>query len=145
MKTSQTGLDFLADVEGNKLRAYKDTGGVLTIGVGHTSDELLEVYPGQIISYAKSMELLAYDVQEAEDAVNKLVKVALTQNQFDALVSFVFNIGAGAFADSTLLRKLNNGDYEGAAKQFPRWNKDNGRTISGLTKRRLLEQSVFNT
>lgn len=145
MKTSDKGLDFIADVEGNKLHSYLDTGGVWTIGVGHTSDEWFEVGPGMQISYAKSMELLAQDVQEAEDPVNTLVKVPLTQNQFDALVSFVFNIGGGAFADSTMLKMLNKGDYEGAAKQFPRWNKDNGKTISGLTKRRLLEQAVFNT
>ena len=145
MKTSKQGLEFLADVEGNKLHSYLDTGGVLTIGVGHTSDEWFEVLPNQQISYDMSILLLKIDVQEAESAVNKLVEVPLTQNQYDALVSFVFNIGETQFASSTLLRKLNAGDYEGAAKQFPRWNKDNGRTISGLTKRRLLEQSVFNT
>jgi len=86
---------------------------------------------------------LAEDVREAEDAINDLCKVSLTQNQFDALVSFVFNVGVGAFKSSTLLRKLNAGDYDGAAGQFPRWNKDNGREIAGLTKRRHLEQSVF--
>lgn len=143
MKTSEKGLVFLADVEGNKLKSYLDTGGVWTIGVGHTSDDVFEVGPNQHITHEKSMELLAIDVLEAEDAVDRLVKVPLNQNQFDALVSFVFNIGEGQFSDSTLLRKLNAGDYEGAAKQLPRWNKDNGRTISGLTKRRLLEQSVF--
>jgi len=143
MKTSQHGLEFLADLEGNKLHSYLDSGGVWTIGVGHTSDDVFEVKPNQQITYEKSMELLAYDVAEAEDAIEQLVKVPLTQNQYDALVSFVFNIGATQFADSTLLRKLNSGDYVGAFLQFPRWNKDNGKTIPGLTKRRLLEQSLF--
>ena len=145
MITSQKGLDFIADVEGNKLHSYLDTGGVWTIGVGHTSDKWFQVKEGQQITYDKSIQLLKIDVEEAEDAIIELVKVPLTQNQFDALVSFVFNIGAGAFANSTMLRKLNEKDYEGAAAQFPRWNKDNGKVINGLTKRRLLEQFVFNS
>lgn len=145
MITSKKGLEFIADVEGNKLHSYLDTGGVWTIGVGHTSDAGFKVGPNQQITYDKSMELLAIDAKEAEDAINRLVKVPLTQNQFDALVSFVFNLGEGQFAASTLLRKLNAKDYVGAADQFPRWNKDNGKEVLGLTKRRHLEQSVFNT
>ena len=143
MKTSPHGLEFLSDLEGNKLRSYLDGGGVWTIGVGHTSDEVFKVEPDQQITYEKSMELLAYDVEEAEDIINELVKVPLTQNQYDALVSFVFNIGATQFSDSTLLRKLNAKDYFGASAQLTRWNRDNGKTIAGLTKRRLLEQSLF--
>lgn len=140
MKTSQSGLDFIQDVEGCKLFAYLDTGGVWTIGVGHTGPEVVQ---GLTCTMEQAMAWLAEDVREAEDAINKAVKVSLTQNQFDALVSFVFNVGVGAFLSSTLLKKLNAGDYEGAAGQFPRWNKDNGKEIAGLTKRRHLEQSVF--
>lgn len=140
MKTSQGGLDFIQDVEGCKLFAYLDTGGVWTIGVGHTGPEVVK---GLSCTMEQAMAWLAEDVREAEDAINKAVKVSLTQNQFDALVSFVFNVGVGAFLSSTLLKKLNAGDYEGAAGQFPRWNKDNGKEIAGLTKRRHLEQSVF--
>jgi len=140
MKTSQSGLDFIQDVEGCKLFAYLDTGGVWTIGVGHTGPEVVK---GLSCTMGQAMVWLAEDVREAEDAINKAVKVSLTQNQFDALVSFVFNVGVGAFLSSTLLKKLNAGDYEGAAGQFPRWNKDNGKEIAGLTKRRHLEQSVF--
>lgn len=142
MKTSQEGLELLQDLEGTRYIGYLDSGGVPTNGVGHTGDD---VYVGQKVDQSQVLKWLAEDVQEAEDAVNTLVKVPLTQNQFDALVSLVFNIGAEAFSDSTLLRKLNAGDYAGAAKQFIRWNKDNGKTISGLTKRRILEQSVFLT
>jgi len=141
MKTSQSGLDFIQDVEGCKLFAYLDTGGVWTIGVGHTGPEVVR---GLACTMEEAMAWLAEDVREAEDAINKAVKVPLTQNQFDALVSFVFNVGVGAFLSSTLLKKLNAGDYEGAAAQFPRWNKDNGKEIAGLTKRRHLEQGVFN-
>lgn len=139
MKTSQEGLEFLQDLEGTRYVAYQDGGGVWTNGVGHTGSD---VYPGQRVDQKQVMKWLAEDVLEAESAVDK-VKVPLTQNQYDALVSFVFNIGVGAFGKSTLLRLLNNGDYEGAAKQFHRWNKDNGKVVPGLTKRRHLEASLF--
>jgi lysozyme len=142
MKTSEQGLDRIQDLEGTRYVAYYDGGGVITNGVGHTGPDVFE---GQRVDQAQVMAWLQEDVKDAEDAVRTLVRVPLSQNQFDALVSFVFNIGGGAFADSTMLRMLNKGDYEGAAKQFPRWNKDNGKTIAGLTKRRLLEQAVFNT
>jgi lysozyme len=140
MKTSDKGIDLIQDLEGTRYVAYYDGGGVLTNGVGHTGKDVFE---GQRVKEDQVKAWLQEDVIEAEDAVNSLVKVELTQNQFDALVSFVFNIGSEAFSESTLLKRLNEGNYEGAAKQFPRWNKDNGKTISGLTKRRLLEQSVF--
>lgn len=140
MKTSKDGLDFIQDVEGCKLFAYLDTGGVWTIGVGHTGPEVVK---GLSCTMEQVTKWLAEDVREAEDAINSLVKVPLTQNQFDALVSFVFNVGVNAFKGSTMLQKLNGKDYSGASNQFPRWNKDNGRVITGLTKRRLLEQSVF--
>ena len=140
MKTSKDGLDFIQDVEGCKLFAYLDTGGVWTIGVGHTGPEVVK---GLSCTLEQVTKWLAEDVREAEDAINRLVKVPLTQNQFDALVSFVFNVGVNAFKGSTMLQKLNGKDYVGASNQFPRWNKDNGRVITGLTKRRLLEQSVF--
>ena len=140
MKTSQAGLDFIQDVEGCKLFAYLDTGGVWTIGVGHTGPEVVK---GLVCTFEQAMKWLAEDVREAEDAITRKVKVPLNQAQFDALVSFVFNIGVGQFSASTLLRKLNLKDYVGAGNEFPRWNKDNGKVIPGLTKRRLLEQSRF--
>lgn len=141
MHISQEGLDFIQDVEGCKLYSYLDTGGVWTIGVGHTGPDVTK---GQTCTLEQAMKWLEEDCEEAMAAINALVKVPLTQHQFDALTSFVFNVGTGAFAKSTLLRKLNLKDYEGASGQFHRWNKDNGKEILGLTKRRLLEQSVFD-
>jgi lysozyme len=141
--TSDKGLDFITEVEGNKLEAYKDTGGVWTVGVGHTTDKHLNVLPGLKISKELSRWLLTIDVAEAEDSVNRLVNVPLNQNQFDALVSFVFNLGEGNFASSTLLKKLNAGDYGAVRNQLARWVYDNGKLLAGLVKRREGEANLF--
>lgn len=117
MKMSNVGLLKLRSREGSKNKAYRDTKGILTIGVGHTGPD---VKPGLEISDAEISRLLADDVRWAEDAVNA-VSHPLGQNQFDALVSFVFNIGASAFAKSTIKKLLDQGDTVGAAKQFDRW------------------------
>jgi lysozyme len=144
MKTSSAGRAAIAQREGNILTAYKDSGGVLTIGVGHTSAAgPPKVKAGMRITAAESDAILARDLADVERTVNSKVKVPLTQSQFDALVSLVFNIGGGAFASSTLLRKLNAGDYDGAADQFLRWNKVKGRVIKGLTTRRIAERKQF--
>ena len=118
MKTSLAGLKQLEDREGKRNKAYPDSKGVVTIGVGHTGPH---VYMGLAWTDQQIDDAFAADLVWAEKAVNK-VKVPLTQNQFDALVSFVFNIGDTAFLRSTLLRMLNKGDYEGAIKQFDRWH-----------------------
>jgi len=144
MNTSDNGLEFLEDVEGVCLKAYKDGGGVWTIGVGHTSDSYFTVTPTSTITFDKCRELLRLDVAEAEKAIEELVIVSLTQNQYDALISFIFNVGVEQFTGSTLLKKLNAGDYAGASAQFPRWDMDNGKHVPGLYKRRLLEQALFN-
>lgn len=126
--------------EGLKLEAYLPTpNDVWTIGWGHTKG----VRPGMKITRSKAQELFRKDIEWAENAVNRLVKVGLTQNQFDALVSLTFNIGETAFARSTLLRKLNTGDYQGAAEEFPRWVKQKGKTLRGLVRRRAEEMEVF--
>jgi len=140
MNMSDNGLELLQDIEGTRYTAYLDTGGVWTIGVGHTGPEVVE---GLRIDDLQVLAWLKEDVQEAEDAVNGNVKVPLTQNQFDALVSFVFNVGVDAFKKSTMLRMLNAGDYTGAMGQFKRWNMDNGKVFAGLTKRRELEAKLF--
>jgi lysozyme len=119
MKTSEQGLKKLEGREGKRKTAYLDTKGIPTIGVGHTGPE---VYMGLAWTDQQITDALIDDVKEAEDAVNGYVKVALTQNQFDALVSFTFNVGVTAFITSTLLTVLNKGDYESAAKQFDRWH-----------------------
>lgn len=141
LKTSQNGLSFIEQHEGKRLAAYRDGGQVLTIGVGHTGPD---VYPGMTITHLEAMQLLAKDVVHAEQGVNSAVKVPLTQNQFDALVSLTFNIGVTAFTSSTLLKKLNRGDYAGASAQFERWCRDNGRMVQGLLNRRRNEAALFN-
>lgn len=136
MKLSPAGAEILILREGLRLKAYKDTKGILTIGVGHTGPEVVE---GLVITKEKAHKLFQKDVAWAEDAVN-LVKVPLTQNQFDALVSFVFNIGAGAWKRSTMLTMLNAGDYAGATKQFDRWV-----IPKEITSRRMSEKAQFQT
>lgn len=126
--------------EGLRLTAYIDTGGVWTIGYGHTGSNVRE---GLTIPLSEAERLLTRDLRVAEGHVNDAVKVKLTQNQFDALVSFVYNVGGGAFRSSTLLKLLNAGDYDGAANQLPRWNKDNGKVVNGLTNRRREERELF--
>ena len=130
----------IKDHEGLRLTAYQDGGGVWTIGYGHTGSDVRE---GLTIPLSEAERLLTRDLRTAEGYVNGAVKVKLTQNQFDALVSFVYNIGGDAFEKSTLLRLLNAGEYEGAANQFLRWNKDNGKVIDGLTNRRRKERDLF--
>jgi lysozyme len=120
MKTSEEGLRVLGVREGRRRKAYLDTKGIPTIGVGHTGPE---VYIGLAWTDEQIDDALRDDVQEAEDCVNKYVTVPLTQNQFDALVSFVFNVGVMAFRKSTLLRILNTGDYVEAAACFDMWHK----------------------
>jgi lysozyme len=137
---SAAGCEALQDLEGTRFVAYKDIAGIWTCGVGHTGPDVKE---GTRADQAQVMKWLQEDTTEAAQAVNRLVKVKLTQNQFDALVIFVYNIGETAFAASTLLKLLNSGDYAGAAKQFPRWDMAGGQHSPGLLKRRLFEKALF--
>ena len=143
MRTSDSGLEFIRHHEGLETKAYPDPGSSdghpWTIGVGHTKG----VKKGDTCTVEQAMAWLREDVRDAEAAVLRLVKVPLSQDQFDALVSFVFNVGAGALEKSTLLRMLNSGDYFGAAVQFERWNKNDGRVMAGLTRRRKEERDLF--
>jgi lysozyme len=132
--------DLIQQSEGLRLTAYRDTGGVLTIGYGHTGPD---VYEGQTITKAEAERLLRQDMQTAANAVREFVGVPLSPAQFDALTSFVFNVGRAAFARSTLLRKLNARDYAGAAAEFDRWVYDNGRKLPGLVARRAEERALF--
>ena len=137
------GLDLTVASEAMKLTAYPDpgTGGApWTIGVGHTGPD---VYPGMIISEEQGYQLLHDDVRTAVAAVKRLVKVALTQGEFDALVDFVFNVGEGHFGSSTLLRLLNAGDFMGASKHFDDWVLAGGRRMNGLVVRRDNEEALF--
>ena len=132
-------LELIKHFEGMELKAYRDGGGVLTIGVGHTRG----VTESMTCSYLQAMKWLEEDVEIACAAIPKLVKVPLQQHQFDALCSFVFNLGEGQFSRSTLLRKLNESDYRGADEQFPRWVYDNGKKFLGLQRRRDAERLLF--
>jgi lysozyme len=138
---SQRGLELTKHFEGLRLKAYLDGGGVPTIGYGHTN----KVKMGDVWTAQTAEQMLRVDVADSEYAVNRLVKVEINQDQFDALVDFVFNLGEHAFETSTLLRKLNAGDVKGASAEFPRWNKDNGVVVKGLTARRVAEQAMFNS
>lgn len=144
MKTSAAGRKAITQREGNKLKAYLDSVGVLTIGVGHTSNAgPPKVTKGMTITAAESDAILSRDLATFERAVERSVKVPLSQNEFDALVSLAFNIGGGAFAKSTLVRKLNAGDKAGAAEAFLSWNKAGGKVLKGLVTRRQSERRQF--
>ena len=145
MQLSFNGLEFLKQNEGFRDKAYKDTGGVWTIGYGSTKVDGVPVEQGQTITEAKASAQLSFDITWAQTAVNKSVRVPMTQNQFDALVDFVYNVGEIAFSRSTLLRVLNERQYAEAAEQFLRWVYDNGKVIEGLRNRRIREQDLFES
>lgn len=141
MKLSQNGLEFIAREEGTVLHVYVDQVGVQTIGVGHALRKG-ESFPNGI-THEQAMSILASDVVIAENAVNADVKILLTQNQFDALVSFTFNLGTGSLGSSTLLKLLNAGDIQGAANEFLKWVKGGGKVLPGLVARRGRERDLF--
>lgn len=138
-KTSDAGIAFIKGFEGLRLKAYKDVVGVWTIGYGHTKG----VKSGQQITEDEAEELLRADLAEFESAVNKVVKAPMAQHEFDALVSFAYNVGKTALANSSLLTLLNSGERTKAADQFLRWDKAGGKVVKGLTNRRKAERSVF--
>jgi lysozyme len=140
---SGDGIAMIKRFEGFSAKAYLDTGKVLTIGYGHTSDSNYVVKPGAVITEAKAEALLKLDLREAEDTVERLVKVPLNDNQFAALVSFVFNVGEGQFKGSTLLRKLNKGDYASVPSELSKWVYDNGKRLNGLVNRRNAEGGLW--
>lgn len=155
MQTSENGLELLKQWEGFKLNVYKDSAGLPTIGVGHLliKSELSSgkiVINGLPIKYAnglteqQALDLLSQDVKPAEQTVNTNVKVPLNQNQFDALVSFTFNVGGGAFKSSTLLKVLNQKQYDGVPTQLLRWTRAAGQVVQGLVNRRQNEIKLWN-
>jgi lysozyme len=137
-KTNLAGIDLIKRYEGLRLKAYQCSAGVWTIGYGHTK----EVSEGMVISPATADAFLRDDLAVAESAVEK-VKVALNDNEFSALVAFVFNVGVGAFTQSTLLKKLNAEQFDAAADEFLRWNKSGGKALKGLARRRAAERALF--
>ena len=141
METSQNGIELIKEFEGCRQVAYQDSVGVWTIGYGHTKT----AYEGQLAIKKTCDKLLAEDIAEFEEYVNKLVKVPLTQNQFDALVVWTFNLGPTNLNESTMLRKLNEGDYGSVPDEMRRWNKAGGEVLNGLVRRRNAEAELFNT
>jgi|TARA_Y100000114_G_scaffold101222_1_gene94397 lysozyme len=139
MNISQEGLSLIKKFEGCELEAYKCAAGVWTIGYGSTDG----VNEGMEISQERAEMLLLEDVAVFEESVNKLVEVPLEQNQFDALVSWTFNLGSTNLKNSTLLKVLNNKDYEGVPAQIKRWNKAGGKVLQGLIRRREAEALLF--
>lgn len=139
MQPSQAAIDLIKAAEGLRLTAYRDSGGILTIGYGSTGG----IKPGQTITPEQAEAMLVDDLDEAAEAVRQLVTVPLTQGQFDALCSFVFNLGAGRLRDSTLLRLLNQRKYGEAAAQFRFWVMASGQPLPGLVKRRAAERAMF--
>jgi lysozyme len=142
MRLSAAGLDLLKKSEGFRDRIYSDVAGVVTIGYGH------RLLPGESfpngISEARALDLLQADIRRAEAAVERLVKVQLNQGQFDALVDFVFNLGGGRLAASTLLRELNAGRYDAAAGELQRWDHADGIEIASLKARRQAELQLWH-
>jgi len=139
MEISERGIALVKRFEGLRTMSYQCPAGVWTIGYGCTTD----VAPGMKITEAQAEQRLKDDLHDAEKCVNNAVTVPLTQPEFDALCSFVFNLGCGAFRGSTLLKLLNNSDYDGACVQFTKWVKVAGKESAGLVARRAAEAELF--
>lgn len=139
MKTSDNGINLIKKFEGLKTKAYKCPAGVWTIGYGHTSG----VLSTDTCTMEQATNYLKQDVKTAENAIEKYVTTALNQNQFDALVSFIYNIGSVAFRKSTMLKFINNGHFPLAAGQFDLWVYSKGEKLEGLIARRKAEKELF--
>ena len=140
MNISDEGLGLIKKFEGLRLDVYDDVAGKPTIGYGHL------IKPGETfdrITEDQADSLLLADVQTTVKCVTNLVRTAVSQNEFDALVCFAYNLGCRALQNSTLLRLINVGDMEGAAEQFLRWDMAGGMPVQGLTNRRIAERAVF--
>lgn len=140
---STAGAVGIATHEGTVPTVYLDPVGIPTVCTGHTGSDTTKADVGKRLSPAACEALLKADTKVAQSAVGRLVTEPVTQEQYDALVSFTFNVGGSNLASSTLLRKLNAGDCHGAAAEFPRWNKAKGRVLAGLTTRRNDERLAF--
>jgi GH24 family phage-related lysozyme (muramidase) len=144
MQISNNGIALIKQFEGCRLMAYQDSVGVWTIGYGWTQPvDGNPVRAGMTINQETAERLLKTGLVSYENDIARLVKVGLNQGQFDALVSFTYNLGARSLSTSTLLRKLNAGDYTGAADEFLRWNKAGGKVLNGLIRRREAERALF--
>lgn len=144
MKTNEAGINLIKKWEGLRTEAYLCPAKVWTIGYGHTSAAgAPAVKKGMKITAKEADDILRRDLSVYEKAVKDAVKVPLSANKFASLVSFTYNLGAGNLRKSTLLKKLNAGDYDGAANEFAKWNKANGKVLKGLVDRRAEEKALF--
>lgn len=142
MLYSKQGLALTEEFESCRLTAYRDVKGVLTIGYGHTGDDVTE---GLTWTQNQADTALVCDTQSAVNTVNRLVTLDLSQTAFDALVDFVFNVGSGNFAGSTMLKLINSGNLDGAAEEFAKWDHASGQVVAGLLRRRIAEEQEFNS
>jgi lysozyme len=144
MNTSPNGIKLIQQSEGFVNHCYPDAGG-FSIGFGTHLDtpELLSQYKNEIVTVEQATILMQPKITLSEKTINQYVTVTLTQNQFDALVDFTYNLGSGALISSTLLTLLNKGLFEEAANEFPKWNHSGGKVIPGLTRRRETEKLLF--
>lgn len=146
MKISNNGIELIKQFEGLSLKPYLDKVNIPTIGFGSTyyEDGTKVKLKDKPITEERATQLLEFIANKTfSENINKVVKVPLNQNQFDALVSFAYNIGNKNFNWSTLLKKLNQSDYEGASLEFGRWNQASGKILSGLVLRRQKEKELF--
>ena len=142
MRMGEKGIDLIKHFEGFRSTVYLCAAGVPTLGFGSTHGITMD---SPSITEEEGLELLMLDIAKFERGVNRLIDAPLNQNQFDALTSFAFNLGNGALQASTLRKKVNREDYEGAADEFPRWVFAGGRKLNGLVKRRYAERALFLT
>ena len=140
MTVSTNCADITKQFEGCRFETYVCPAGKLTIGYGHTGSDVVD---GMKIDKEKATALLMSDLKFAQNAVNSMVTVPLTQNQFDALCDFVFNCGSGNFKSSTLLKLINEKKFDEAVLEFAKWNKGGGKVLPGLTARRAAEAALF--
>lgn len=146
MLISNNCVNIVKEFEGFRSKPYKCSAGIPTIGYGSTfyiNDEKVSMNDSPI-SIELAEELLMNTLNMFSAKVNNLIKVELNQNQYDAIISFVYNIGVGGFSKSTMLKLINSKDFTNASKQFIRWNKANGKVVNGLTIRRKKEQELFD-
>jgi len=140
MKTGTKGIELIKHFEGCELEAYKCAAGVWTIGYGHIKG----VTSDSVITQEQAEQMLVEELNEYEGYINNMVTVPLSQNQFDALVSWVYNLGGGNLKASTLLKVVNSGEFNGVPEQIMRWNKAGGKVLEGLTRRRQAEADLFS-
>jgi lysozyme len=140
MNISTPGIDLIKAFEGCKLEAYKCSGNVWTIGYGHTR----HVEEGDKITQKVADYFLEYDVAMVETHCKRLINIPLEQHQWDAIVSWCFNLGCGNLRASTMLQVINSGQIDKVSEQIVRWNKAGGKVVAGLTRRRKAEAAMFD-